>query len=150
MIRRLQTIKDGYEIARADGIEHPTHEQMIWYIVQEAADTLERLPDREREQRLSGKKSHMPEMIGRASRRPLHKGAPTGDAIDRLDELFRWFSLISEDRIRKIKVLLALGGGASAGKVAGYIGVHRDTPLKLRDRALLEIAIALKERARAA
>ncbi|PWR24009.1 DUF6362 family protein [Zavarzinia compransoris] len=110
--------------------------------LEEAADTLRRLPDTETKYRL-GLRSAWPDVVRESvavqasTGVRVRLGPPSPGAIDRLEATIGWLSLLTEAQRR---IAWALASGISAARLARMIGCHRNTIANRQAAALRIIA----------
>lgn len=110
--------------------------------LEEAADTLRRLPDAEAKFRL-GLRSAWPDVVREAVAAQeaagprVRLGPPSPGAIDRLEVTIGWLSLLTAAQRR---IAWALASGISAARLARMIGCHRNTVANRQAAALRIIA----------
>lgn len=115
---------------------------MVEYRLEEAADTLRRLPDAQARFRL-GLRSAWPDVVREASASLAHDaprvrlGPPSPGAIDRLEVTIGWLALLTQAQRR---IAWALASGIPAAKLARLIGCHRNTVANRQAGALRIIA----------
>ncbi len=117
----------------------------LW--LQQAADTLRRLPDRERAF-IYGRGSTWPDIVRKSSEgygygevRP-RAGPPEAGAIDNLQRVILWLGWLSPNWRR---ILWARACGIPASRIAAMIGCNRATIWRTEKRALVMIATALND-----
>lgn len=117
----------------------------LW--VQQAADTLRRLPDRERAY-IYGRRSAWPDTVRTASEAYGYGGArpkpgpPEAGAIDNLQRVILWLGWLPPNWRR---ILWARACGIPASRIAAMIGCNRATIWRTEKRALGMIATALDD-----
>ena len=117
----------------------------LW--VQQAADTLRRLPDRERAF-IYGRQSAWPDTVrtareayGYSGARPK-PGPPEAGAIDNMQRVILWLGWLAPNWRR---ILWARACGIPASRIAAMIGCNRATIWRTEKRALDMIASALND-----
>lgn len=140
LMEAREIIDHGYGLARADGVASPDLEDAVWALLVEAAQTLQRLPDREIGWLLSCSRSAMPMpkpdpldeyaqavAAGRWRDMRVTPPRPSAAAITRLDEVSAWLRRLTEvsapgrryhGRSRRARVLFALALGVPPQIVA--------------------------------
>ncbi len=132
---------EGEFLARPDRWDGEAIE--LW--LQQAADTLRRLPDRERAF-IYGRSSGWPDFIRSTSEAygydgaRARPGAPDAHAIDNLGHVLGWFSTVPRAWRR---LVWARACGIPASKIAARIGCNRSTVWRTERRALARIAEVL-------
>lgn len=130
--RRLAVLAHGLALAEANGRDQPTLEDAIWELLIEAAETLKRLPDRDRAFLAQGTRSAWPETVSRAvdafatavakggrwEQPPRPASPPSAGAIDRLDDVMAWFAAVRDSGRGRRR--------AGAGKGAAWSGPGRN------------------------
>jgi len=121
--------------------------EMVDLRLEEAADTLRRLPDVEARFRL-GLRSAWPDVVRDAVTAygadgpKVRLGPPAPGAIDRLEATIDWLRWLSEPQRR---IAWALASGISVAKLSRLIGCHRNTVANRQAAALRIIADHLNE-----
>ncbi|MDD3445134.1 MAG: DUF6362 family protein [Zavarzinia sp.] len=116
--------------------------EMVASRLEEAADTLRRLPDSEARFRL-GLRSAWPDVVrdattAYAAEGPrVRLGPPAPGAIDRLEETISWLALMTEAQRR---IAWALASGIPVAGLARMIGCHRNTVANRQAAALRVVA----------
>lgn len=123
--------------------------------LEEAIDTLRRLPDRERGM-LRSMRSHWPDVVrdwadvwgeavaaGQFRAMSVHPGAPDAAAIDRMDETLPWLGWLDH---QKRRVVWARINGANWWVIAGLIRKGERTARRRYEDGLSFIAARLNAR----
>lgn len=147
-------IAEGLKRAGQAGLEVPALRDAVWELLQEAGDTLKRLPDRERGWLTAATRAHWPEPLREAAgaavewRGTWPRPAPaTAAAVDRLDTVLDWLPLAGGSKPRRdIAVLLGLACGLKVAVLRRQLGCGRRTIYDIRDRGLARICGQLRAR----
>ncbi len=112
--------------------------------LEEAAKTLERLPD----EKVHGYRSSWPEMIPDWERYGWSKvkvrpGPPTPAAIDRMDECLSWFRFLEPGEVR---LVWARACRINWKLISRHTGMHRSTAWRYWTVAILKITARLEVR----
>ncbi len=116
--------------------------EMVAARLEEAADTLRRLPDADAKFR-AGLHSAWPDVVREAvtayaaAGPRVRLGPPAPGAIDRLEATISWLAWLTEAQRR---IAWALASGLSAARLARMIGCHRNTIANRQAAALRIIA----------
>lgn len=158
--RHRDVLLVGLRMCAEAGKAEPTVADAVWELLIEAADTLKRLPDRERRWLASGTRSSWPRAIreyGEAFAAAVASGGrwepmsaglapPSAGAIGRLETVMEW--LIGASRRsppRETNVAFALAAGVPVPAIRRRFGIARRTVYALRDRGLRRIRDWLEE-----
>ena len=119
--------------------------------VREACDTLRRLPAGQ----IRGYRSAWPEMMAECieaatSDTLVRLVAASPRAIDRMHEVFGWFTHLRERPHLAAALWMTCGRGMGPSRAGNLLGIHRDTVRSRRDEALDLIAEGERRRSRAA
>lgn len=146
-------VEHGLCLAEAAGRENPTLRDGVWELLMEAADTLKRLPNRERGWLTASSRVHWPEMLREfgagyqrhsASAPRLLPASPA--AIDRMDEVLLWLVHAAGAKPqRDIGVLFGLACGVKVAFLRDRYGCARRTVYDVRDRALARLCYWLEK-----
>ncbi|NIA70233.1 hypothetical protein HBA54_16625 [Pelagibius litoralis] len=145
--RTKLTIQHGYKLAEEAGRDQPSLKDAIWELLMEAADTLKRLPNRERGWLTATSRAHWPEVVrdfdtgGSRSRVVRLRRAPaSAEAIDRMDEVLQWLVHAGGAKPqRDVGVLFGLACGLKVMSLKQRYGCGRRTVYDIRDRSLLRL-----------
>ena len=158
--RHRDVLRAGLRMCAEAGKAEPTVADAVWELLIEAADTLKRLPDRERRWLASGTRSSWPQAIreygetfaaavGRGGRwEPMSAGLgpPSPGAIGRLETVMEWLvGAGGRSSSRETNVVFALAAGVPVPAIRRRLGVARRTVYALRDRGLRTIRDWLEE-----
>ncbi len=146
-------LRHGLRLARARGLAEPGPREAVWELLVEAAETLARLPDRERRWLTSGTRSSHPDVVhdlvevfaaavgrGGWDRTRVRPAPPSPGAISRLDRVLTWpAALTGRQRARDLRVLFALAAGVPVRVIRARLGCGRQTVYDIRKRALDDI-----------
>lgn len=137
--------------AREHGGAEPTLEAVAWELLLEAADTLRRLPDRERGWLAACDRSAWPPVLIEAAERwanavasggwedmRVAKGPPSAAAIQRMDLLFALTA--GFPRPLDLRRAFGLASGVPARLIARQTRCHRRTVYVARDRVAALLA----------
>jgi len=149
-----EAVAEGLKRAGQAGLEAPALRNAVWELLQEAGDTLKRLPDRERGWLTAATRAHWPDYLREAagaapdSQGTRPRPAPaSAAAIDRLDTVLDWLSLAGGGKPRRdIAVLLGLACGLKVAVLRRQFGCGRRTIYDIRDRGLARICGELRAR----
>ncbi|HIP78533.1 MAG TPA: hypothetical protein EYH07_08755 [Kiloniellaceae bacterium] len=148
MARARSALVHGCALARSAGRESPDLRDAIWELLMEAADTLSRLPNRERGWLTAASRAHWPDVVrhyeeslqdGRApsAATALRRSPASAEAIDRMDTVLAWLPLAGGSNPRRdLAVLFGLACGAKVAVLRRRFGCGRRTIYDIRDRAL--------------
>lgn len=152
-------VAEGLHLARQAGREHPTLRDAVWELLLEAADTLRRLPNRERGWLTGAARAHWPDYVrntaeefagavgadrgGQAELRPTPASAA---AIDRMDTVLLWLPRAGgTNPKRDVAILFGLACGLRVAALRRRFGCGRRTVYDVRDRGLARISGWLRE-----
>ena len=157
-VRRTEAaVKAGLRLAQQAGKAEPGLRDAIWEVLLEAAETLRRLPDRERGWLTAASRAHWPDYVretaaicggsmaagARSGPRPAPAGAA---AIERLDTVLLWLPQAGGAHPRRdVSVLFGLACGARAAALQRRLGCGRRTIYDIRDRSLARICAWLRQ-----
>lgn len=142
-------------MAQEAGITEPTTRDAVWEILIEAADTLKRLPDRERRWLRSGTHSSWPGTVreyGEVFAAAVARGGrwealspglspPSPEAIARLEITIEWLGHAGGRSPRRdTGVMFALAAGIPNRVVRRRFGIGRRTVYDIRDRGIGRIS----------
>ena len=149
--RARLVLKHGLRLAEEAGRVRPSLRDAVWELLLEAADTLKRLPNRERGWLTARSRSHWPEFArnlddafdgaagqgARATPLRLRPAAASAEAIDRMDVVLLWLSHVGGTKPqRDLAVLFGLASGIRVASLRSRFGCGRRTVYDIRDRAL--------------
>ncbi len=155
-LRIEAAIGEGLRLARQAGCAEPGLRDAVWELLLEAADTLRRLPDRERGWLTAASRAHWPDYL-RDSAAAVAAGdaaAPAGArpaparavAIDRLDTVLAWLPQAGGANPRRdVAVLFGLASGLRVATLRRGLGCGRRTVYDVRDRGLARICGWLRQ-----
>lgn len=151
MLRARLALKHGLRLAEEAGRAQPSLKDAVWELLMEAADTLKRLPNRERGWLTATSRAHWPAIVrdveesfnGAAGKGPrdstvrYNRAPATADAIDRMDVVLVWLVHAGGRKPqRDVAVLFGLACGIKVATLRGRFGCGRRTIYDIRDRAL--------------
>lgn len=165
-----QVVEAGRLMCEADGMEDPSLPDVVWALFREGADTLRRLPDRERGWLSSGNRTAWPGIVYDAEDKRqaqeqfdvelarvqsgqdpveavrLREGPPDRAAIGRVEVISGWHRyLAGTNRRRDWKILWLLAAGSlSAPKIAKECNCATRTVWNVREWQCRIIAEHLK------
>lgn len=151
--RRLEAaVAAGLEQARENGCSAPKLRDAVWALLLEAADTLRRLPNRERGWLTAASRSHWPDYL-RSAAEELAGGAAAARtapappaAVDRLDTVLAWLPYAGGARPQRDQgILFGLACGAKVAGLQRRFGCGRRTVYDVRDRAIARICGQLRD-----
>ncbi len=141
----------GTALARDHGVADPGLEAVAWELLLEAADTLKRLPDRERGWLATCDRSAWPSVLIEQAERwanavaqggwdamTVHPGPPSAAAIQRMDTLFRLTA--GFPRSLDLRRAFLLASGIPARVIAAHTRCSRRTVFNARDRTVALLA----------
>lgn len=149
--RARLVLRHGLRLAKEAGRAQPNLKDAVWELLLEAADTLKRLPNRERGWLTARSRSHWPEFVrnlddafdgaagrgARAAALRLRPAAASAEAIDRMDVVLLWLSHVGGAKPqRDLAVLFGLASGVRVATLRSRFGCGRRTVYDIRDRAL--------------
>jgi hypothetical protein len=148
-------VDHGAALARFNGVTNPTPEDGAWELLIEAADTLRRLPDRERAWLVSAERCAWPPMLKEQAERwaeavnaggwrdfqDPRPGPPEKAAIDRMDVVLA--ALTGLDRPLDGRRAFLLAARVPARVIAVKTACSRLTVYRARDRATALLARGL-------
>jgi hypothetical protein len=153
--RRIEAaVAEGLRRARENGKDAPRLKDAVWELLLEAADTLRRLPDRERGWLTGASRAHWPDYLQAAApelarERPNARVKPPparAGAIDRLDTVLPWLPQAGGARPhRDIAILFGLACGLRVSTLRRRFGCGRRTVYDIRDRGIARICGWLRE-----
>lgn len=157
--RHKETLRVGLQLAADAGIPAPTTRSAVWELLIEAADTLKRLPDRERRWLRSGTHAAWPDTLREYSEEfavAVARGGkweamspglspPTSEAIARLDIVMEWLRHAANGRSSRpdARIVFALAAGVPVRVVRRRFGIARRTIYDIRDRGIDRICVWL-------
>ncbi len=148
LARTRSALAHGRALARSAGRETPDLRDAIWELLMEAADTLSRLPNRERGWLTAASRAHWPDVVRQyeeslqdghspPSATMLLRSPASAEAIDRMDTVLAWLPLAGGSNPRRdLAVLFGLACGAKVAALRRRFGCGRRTVYDIRDRAL--------------
>jgi len=154
IVQHREILTVGMRIAEEAGISNPSVRDAVWELLAEAADTLKRLPDRERRWLRPGSYSSWPQAlreIGNACEiddvkshkwEPVaaNRAPPTSGAVGRREVVMLWLGKISGRAAQvETRLIFALAAGVPARLVRRRFGIGRRTAHDVRDRGLGKI-----------
>lgn len=147
-------VAEGLRLARAAGREEPTLRDAVWELLVEAADTLRRLPNRERGWLTAATRAHWPDYLRNTAeafagtvgadaagvQRSLRPAPARAEAIDRMDTVLLWLPQAGgRDARRDVAVLFGLACGLKVSRLRREFGCGRRTVYDIRDRGVARI-----------
>lgn len=147
-------VAEGLRLARAAGREEPTLRDAVWELLVEAADTLRRLPNRERGWLTAATRAHWPDYVRNTAeafagavgpepaeaRGSLRPAPARAEAIDRMDTVLLWLPQAGgRDARRDVAVLFGLACGLRVSRLRREFGCGRRTVYDIRDRGVARI-----------
>ena len=160
LLQSRLALQHGYALARGGGCGEPTLKDAVWELLMEAADTLKRLPNRERGWLTAASRAHWPDIVREgqeltlAASRKSARSQPdriaripaSADAIDRMDTVLLWLPHAGGSKARRdVAVLFALACGVKVARLRQRFGCGRRTVYDIRDRALGRLCSWLDE-----
>jgi len=144
-------IAAGTNRARDNGASNPDPDAVTWELLMEAADTLKRLPDREKGWLTMCDRAAWPTVLqeqgdrwaaavanGRWNAMRVRPGPPAAAAIERMDTLFRLAARFP--RPLDLRRAFLLASGVPAATIARQTQCSRQTVYNARDRAVTLLA----------
>lgn len=146
-------LEHGLYLAEMAGRQNPTLRDGVWELLMEAADTLKRLPNREKGWLTASSRAHWPEMVREFDSGTRCRGAggprllpASAEAIDRMDEVLLWLAHAAGVKPqRDIGVLFGLACGVKVAFLRERYGCARRTVYDIRDRALARLCFWLEK-----
>lgn len=154
-------VSEGLRLARQAGCAEPTLRDAVWELLLEAADTLRRLPNRERGWLTGAARAHWPDYVrntaeefagavgaDRSTRQSSLRPSPaTAEAIDRMDTVLMWLPQAGGKNARRdIAILFGLACGLKVARLRQRFGCGRRTVYDVRDRGIARICGWLRSR----
>lgn len=151
MLRARLALKHGLRLAKEAGRAQPSLKDAVWELLMEAADTLARLPNRERGWLTATSRAHWPAIVRdveevfndaagkgpRGSAVRYNQAPATAEAIDRMDVVLVWLVHAGGRKPqRDVAVLFGLACGIRVAALRSRFGCGRRTIYDIRDRAL--------------
>ncbi len=124
------------------GMDDKWTPKMVAQRFEEAAKTLERLPESQVQQLRASWPPVVQEVFDEEGR-TIPRGPPTGDAIDRMDETFTWLKWLEKEQT---KLVWSKAEGMPWKLILRRLGVCRATAWQWWMSALTEVASRLNER----
>ena len=155
--RRIEAaVAEGLRLARQAGRAEPGLRDAVWELLQEAADTLRRLPNRERGWLTAASRAHWPDYLrdtadalsggGDRSATQIRRAPARPEAVDRLDTVLEWLPRAAGAQPRRdIAILFGLACGLRVAALRRNLGCGRRTVYDVRDRGLARICGWLRE-----
>jgi hypothetical protein len=159
LLRLEAVVIQGLNLARAAGREQPTLRDAVWELLLEAAETLRRLPNRERGWLTAASRAHWPDYVRNAAEEFAGGGQRRGEvasarpapasaeAIDRMDAVLLWLPQAGgADPRRDVAILFGLACGLRVAVLRRRFGCGRRTVYDVRDRGIARICCWLRAR----
>ncbi len=158
--RHRDAVLVGLRMCEEAGKAEPAVRDAVWELLVEAADTLKRLPDRERRWLRSGTFSSWPRTVrdyGEAFAAAVARGGrwetataalapPPAGAVGRLEIVMQWLAGAGGRAPRReTNVVFALAGGVPVRVIRRRFGIGRRTVYDIRDRGIRRICGWLEE-----
>ena len=158
-LRIEAAVAEGLQLARQAGRESPTLRDAVWELLLEAADTLRRLPNRERGWLTAAARAHWPDYVRNTAEEfagavGAERGGPvrlrptpaSAAAIDRMDTVLLWLPRAGGANPRRdVAILFGLACGLRVAALRQRFGCGRRTVYDVRDRGLARICGWLRE-----
>ena len=155
LARGRSALVHGRVLAKSAGCDAPSLRDALWELLMEAADTLSRLPNRERGWLTAASRAHWPDFVrqyddslrgGQAATgtTTLRRSPASAEAIDRMDIVLAWLPLAGGRNPRRdLAVLFGLACGAKVAVLRRRFGCGRRTIYDIRDRALKRLSVRI-------
>jgi hypothetical protein len=155
--RNARILAAGADLARDAGIPEPSDTDAVWVLLQEAAETLRLLPDRERAWLRSGTYASWPPILrsyaetfaaavdrGGRWEEPRADRLPAPGAVARMEGVLTWYGAIGGRNPRRdVGVVFALAAGVPVRTIRQRFGLGRRTVYDIRERGLARIVARL-------
>jgi hypothetical protein len=163
--RFLRWLGHGAEMARDRFGDRASYRQMIWLLLSDSLDVLDRVPDQERRWLTSGTRSGGWNAVGLTKAELIEierlrimsammpfdgttKVMPQRDDVERAIDVVGWLRFVSvgdDHSLQKAAVLLAKGAQDMAIKVAGRRGRSRQATYEIRTQVVGRIVRGLRD-----